>query len=97
MISDNMTLDKHISAVCHSAYLEIRCITAIHQYLTVEATKTLLCAFVLSKLDYCLSFLFRCPLIHLSRLQKVQNSAVKLVFKTNMIMYSIFCKLFIGY
>ena len=58
MVSDLSTsLDKHISSVCRSAYLEIRRISSIHQYLTVEATKTLLCAFVLSKLDHCNSLL----------------------------------------
>ena len=30
MISDNMTLDRHISTACHSAYIEIRHISCIH-------------------------------------------------------------------
>ena len=42
---------------------------------TFEATKTLVCAFVLSKLDYCNSLLLSgCPLYLLS------NCAMKLVF-----------------
>ena len=82
MISDNMSLYLHISNVCRSAYVEIRRIGSIHQCLTVEATKTLVCAFVLSKLDYCNSLLFGCPLYILRRLQKDQNSTVKLVFKS---------------
>ena len=77
---NNMTLDKYISTVYRFSYVEIRGISSIHQYLTIEATKTLVCAFVLSKLDYCNSLLSGCPLYLLSRLQKVQNSA-KLVFK----------------
>ena len=48
MISDNVTLDKQISTVWRSAYVEIGCITSIHQCLTVEATQTLICAFVFS-------------------------------------------------
>ena len=52
VISDDMSLDKYISNGCRSAYVEIRRIDSIRQYLTVEATKTLVCAFVLSKLDY---------------------------------------------
>ena len=82
MISDIMCLDKHTSKVCRSAYVKIRRISSIRQYLTVEATKTLVCAFVLSKLDYCNSLLFGYPLYILRRLQKVQNSAAKLVFKS---------------
>ena len=61
MIS-NMSLDKHISNVCRCAYVEIRRTSSLRQYLTVEATTTLVCAFVLSKLDYCNSLLSGCPL-----------------------------------
>ena len=50
--------------------------------MTVKATKTLVCAFILSKIDYCNSLLSGCPLYILRRLQKDQNSAAKLVFKS---------------
>ena len=82
MISNNMSFDKHISNVCRSAYVEIRRISSIRQYLTVQATKTLVCAFVLAKLDYCTSLLHGCPLYILKRLQKVKDFAAKLVFKS---------------
>ena len=39
-------------------------------------------AFVLSRLDYCNSFLADCPKYLLSKLQKVQNNASKLIFRT---------------
>ena len=77
-----MSLDQHISNVCRSAYVEIRRISSIRQYLTVQATKTLVCAFVLAKLDYCNSLLPGCPLYILKRLQKVKDFAAKLVFKS---------------
>ena len=38
MISNNVTLHKLISTVCRSAYVEIRSVSFIRQYLTVEAT-----------------------------------------------------------
>ena len=38
------------------------------------------CAFILSRLDYCNSLLAGCPKI-LSKLQKVQNNAAKLIFR----------------
>ena len=40
MISDNISLDKHISNVCRSAYVEIRRIGSIRHLLTVEATSS---------------------------------------------------------
>ena len=50
-ISVNSTFDTHISSVCHFAYVEIRRVSSIRQYLTVEATKILVCVFVLSRLE----------------------------------------------
>ena len=47
----------------------------------MDATKTLLCAFVLTRLDYCNSLLAGCPKYILDKLQKVQNSAARLVFR----------------
>ena len=60
------SLNKHISNVCRSTYVEIRRISS------VKTTETLVCAFVLFKLDYCHSLLSGCPLYILRRLQKVQ-------------------------
>ena len=42
----------------------------------------MLCAFVLSRLNYCHSPLSGCPKYILSKLQKVQNSAARLIFRT---------------
>ena len=51
-----------------------------------KQTKTnkqqLLCAFVLSRLAYCNSFLAGCPKYLRSKLQSVQNNAARLIFRT---------------
>ena len=60
-----LTLNCHISSV--------RCL------LFTDATKTLVSAFVLSRLDYCNCLLSVCPPCLLDKLQKVQNNAVRLV------------------
>ena len=57
------------------------CIKSIRHYLSVQATKTLVSAFVLSRLDYCKSLLSGCPQHLLNRLQKVQNNAARLILK----------------
>ena len=74
-------MDKHVTNVCKSAYLELRRIGSIRHFLTVDAAKTLVCAFVLSKLDYCNSLLSGSPQYILDKLQRVQNSAARLVLK----------------
>ena len=81
IISDDMTLNAHISHICRTAYTAIRQISTIRKYLTVEATKTLVCSFVLSRLDYCNSLLAGCPQHLINKLQKVQNSAARLILQ----------------
>ena len=44
---------KQVNKLCQLSHLEIRWIGAIRQYLSFEATKTLVSPFVLSRLDYC--------------------------------------------
>jgi len=81
ILSNNMSLDKHISHICRSAYTAILQISSIRHYVTVNATKTLVCSLVLSRLDYCNSLLSGSPKHFIEKLQKVQNSAARLVLK----------------
>lgn len=81
ILSDDMSLDAHVTNICRAAYIAIRQISCIRQFLTVDATKTLLCAFVLSRLDYCNSLLAGSSHYITDKLQKVQNSAARLVFR----------------
>ena len=60
----------------------MRRISSICQYLTTEATKTLVSSYILSKLDYCNSLLAGCSDKDIKPLQQVQNSAARLIFKT---------------
>ena len=62
---------------------ELRRINSTRHYLSVQATKTLVSAFVFSRLDYCNSLLSGCPQYLLNRLQKVQNNAARLILKAS--------------
>ena len=75
-------MDKHVTNICRSAYAELRRISSIRHLLAVSATKTLLSAFVLSKLDHCNSLLCGSTQFTLDKLQRVQNSAARLVMKS---------------
>jgi len=79
---DELSLHTHVANTCRLAYNEIRRIGGIRQYLTVEVTKTLVSAFVLSRLDFCNSLLSGCNKIYLYKLQLVQNSAARLIFRS---------------
>ena len=76
-----MRIDAHVQDIFHKVYIDIRRITSICHPLSINATKTLLSAFVLPKLHYCNSLFYDRPMYMLERLQKVQNSAARLFFQ----------------
>ena len=80
-LTETMNMNKHISNVCKSAYCELRRIAAIRHLLSIEATKTLICSLIFSTLDYCKSLLVNIPKHQVLKLQRVQNSAARLIFK----------------
>ena len=82
-IRDDMSVEMHLKNVCRSAYSELRRISTIRHLLSADSTKTLVSAFVLSSFDYCNSLLSGCPKHLLEKLQKVENSAAKLVLKAH--------------
>ena len=50
-IRDDMSMELHIKNVCRSAYSELCRISTIQHLLSADSTKTLVSAFVLSRLD----------------------------------------------
>ena len=67
-LDPTLSFQQQISSVCRICYFELRRISAIRHYLSEDVTKKLLCAFVLSRLDYCNSLLAGCPKYLLSKL-----------------------------
>ena len=82
-LDQSLTFQQHISSVCRATYLELRKISSIRHLLTTDATKTLVCAFVLSRIDYCNSLLAGLPKYQLDRLQKIQNNAARLILRSS--------------
>ena len=74
-------MKEHINFICKTAFLEIRRISTIRHYLTDDATKTLVASLVLSRIDYCNSLLAGLPQSLVGKLQRVQNSAARLVVR----------------
>ena len=72
---------KHELNTCKSAYtlIQLRQISSIRHFFTHQGTRTLVCALILSRLDYCNCLLAGCPLYHIDRMQKVQNAAARLI------------------
>ena len=80
-VDQSLSFRQHVANVCRLCYLEIRRISFVRHHLTDDALKTLLCAFVLSRLYYCNALLAGSPKHIIEKLQKVQNHAARLVFR----------------
>jgi hypothetical protein len=76
-------MSANIAFICKKAYYQIHLISKIRNEITEEAAKKLMKDNVLSHLDYCNSLLAGLPDNAISRLQRVQNCAARLVKRTS--------------
>ncbi len=79
LIDERMEMIPHINSVCRTAYIHIRNIARIKQFLTRSTLEILVHAFVTSKLDYCNVLFLGLPQNVTDRLQSVLNSAARLI------------------
>ena len=82
LIDGQLSMADHVAALCRSGFFQLRQLRAVRSSLTDEAARTLVFAFVSSRLDYCNSLLSGIGEGLLSRLQSVQNAAARLVTGT---------------
>ncbi|KAK7092915.1 hypothetical protein V1264_008591 [Littorina saxatilis] len=80
-LDSSLSMDAHINSLCRTAFLEMRRISQIRHLLSLDATKTLVSVFILSRLDYCNSLLAGLPDAKLDRLQRIMNNAARLVLR----------------
>ena len=76
-----LKMDCHINKVCKAAFFHLFNIRRIRKFLNSGTTQTLVNAFVTSRLDFCNSLLYILPAYQLNKLQRVQNSAARLICK----------------
>ena len=72
-------MKPHVSAVCRSAFFQLRKIGSIRKYLSDDSCATLIHSFVMSRIDYCNSVLANLPQCVLCKLQKLQNVAARIL------------------
>jgi hypothetical protein len=75
-------LDDHVNAVCRSMFYHLHKIGKIRDYLTDDAARALVQAYVISRLDYCNALFYGLTAAIRSRLQRAQNAAVRVVTRT---------------
>ncbi|KAK6175889.1 hypothetical protein SNE40_014266 [Patella caerulea] len=79
IFDSNMNMESQINNVCKVGYFHLRNIAKIRKFITIDATKTLIQALVISRLDNFNSLLLIVPNKSLDRLQKLQNLAARLI------------------
>ena len=74
-----LSMSTHISRLCSSAFFHLHNISRIRKFLSPVETKSLVHAFVTSRFDYCNSLLYGLPASQLNKVQRVLNTAARLV------------------
>jgi len=69
------TMRAHVTSTVRAGFAILRQINSVRHCRTRPALIILLCALVISKLDYCNSVLAGAPIVFLSRFQSVLNAA----------------------
>ena len=81
-MDNNLTMEKQVNSIISSCYYQIRKLGRVRKNLTTEACKTLVQATIISRLDYANVLLHGLPQSLLERLQRLQNSAARLISRT---------------
>ena len=79
MFDNRMSMDCNVAAVCKASFYNLHRISQIRKSLLVETTEILVHALVTSRLDYCNNLLYCISGVLLSKLQRVQNAAARLI------------------
>ena len=81
VFDSNLTMNSFIGKKCATCLFYLKSIGKVRKFLTVDATKCLIQAFVISRLDYCNSLLSGVTKQNLHKLQLIQNAAARLVYR----------------
>jgi hypothetical protein len=76
---ETLSMTKQVSVVSKSCFHQIWNIGRIHQYITENACRMLVCSLVTSRLDYGNALLYGLSTSIIQRLQRVQNTAARMI------------------
>jgi len=79
ILSSDFSVEKHVSAVNAACFFHLRQIRRVRQSLDAGSAKTLVQAFVTSRVDYCNAVLAESPRVITDKLQRMTNSAARVI------------------
>ena len=80
-IDADLSFDVQVNAVCKSCNFHIRALRQIRNSLPLDVAKSIACAIIGSRLDYCNALLYNISDKNIQRLQRVQNNLARVVLK----------------
>ena len=83
VFDSSLNMSAQVSKMVKTASFHLRNIGRVRKRLTTDATKKVVQSLVISRLDYCNALLCGVSDQSLSRLQRVQNNAARLITKTS--------------
>lgn len=79
--NDTFDMSQHVTNLCSALFFQLHNIKRIRKYLTQEAAAALVHSFVICRIDYCNGLKYALPDYQFAKLQRVQNSAARLVYE----------------
>lgn len=79
VLDDRLSMASHVNNVCRVATYSLWTIGQLRTFLDQATTERLVHAFISSRLDCCNSLLYGLPESEVSKLQRIQNAAARLV------------------
>ncbi len=79
IVDNTLTMEKHIKDISRKSFLQLRELSRIRKCLPRREAEIITHAFITSRLDYCNSLLYGLPDCMIGKLQKIQNSAARLI------------------
>ena len=79
----HLSMEAHVGEACRKAYYQLWRIRKIRRYLDMASCNTLVCSLVFPHIDFANSLLFGLPDYLITKLQRVQNFAARIVTKAN--------------
>ena len=79
VFNSELSMSEHVNKVTSNCFYQLRQLRTVRRSLSMDPAKTLVHAFISSRLDYCNSLMFGTINQVMCKLQAIQNAAVRLV------------------
>ena len=80
-LDQTLSMKQHISSLCRITFLALRRIASIRPYLSNSSIEKLVASMITSRLDYCNATFAGVADEQITRIQKIQNNAARLILK----------------